>query len=215
MEISIVVAAAENGTIGAKGVLSLNNLGLLASLLAIPPAARVSSSAVWICIAVMGVMQGPFIVAQGAITQNWSVAGPERPLAVFIIRLGGNLAKVVASAGTPLLCATRWGWRTVCYTYGGAILAYSLFWNLVAKNSPRPKKAPLLETKGIESAAAGKAVTKQPAAAPARSPTAPPHRARSSCSPQSTPARARLAVTLRTRARTSTARRPSPWVEFV
>ena len=155
-------------TIGAKGVLSLNNLGLLASLLAIPTAARVSSSAVWICIAVMGVMQGPFIVAQGAITQNWSVAGPERPLAVFIIRLGGNLAKVVASAGTPLLCATRWGWRTVCYTYGGAILAYSLFWNLVAKNSPRPKKAPLLETKGIESAAAGTAVTKQPAAAPAR-----------------------------------------------
>jgi hypothetical protein len=56
-------------SMGAKRVLSLNNIGLLAALLSLPTAARVSSSAVWFCIAVMGVMQGPFIVAQGAMTQ--------------------------------------------------------------------------------------------------------------------------------------------------
>ena len=35
----------------------------------------------------------PPLWCQGAITSGWVVSGPEKPLAVFVIRLGGNLAK--------------------------------------------------------------------------------------------------------------------------
>ena len=112
---------------GAKSVLSLNNIGLLGSLLVLPTAAKGGAGAVWACIALMGIMQvavgetvilphptvpsvgvstwiergcqqsdsladgtmqGPFIVAQGAMTSSWVIAGPEKPIAVFIIRLG-------------------------------------------------------------------------------------------------------------------------------
>lgn len=62
-------------------------------------------------------------------------------MAVFIIRLGGNLAKVVASAVTPYLCATRWGWRSVCYAYGLGIAAYTLIWGGIARPSPRRRIA--------------------------------------------------------------------------
>lgn len=133
-----IPAAPLCGKIGAKTVLSLNNLGLLTSLVALPLAAKQGANVVWCCIAVMGIMQGPFIVAQGAMTSAWSIAGPERPVAVFIIRLGGNVAKLVASAATPLLCSTRWGWRSVCYVYGGALALYSVAWNLLARNAPPP-----------------------------------------------------------------------------
>ncbi len=64
--------------IGGKTVLTLNNIGLLASLLALPAAARRGAGAVWACIAVMGIMQGPFIVAQGAMTSSWVPSGPVR-----------------------------------------------------------------------------------------------------------------------------------------
>ena len=52
-------------------MLSLNNIGLLFSLLALPMAAKQGARVVWFCIALMGVMQGPFIVAQGAMTSAW------------------------------------------------------------------------------------------------------------------------------------------------
>ncbi len=57
---------------------------------------------------------------------------------MFVIRLGGNLAKLVASAVTPLLCATSLGWRAVCYAYGGGLLAYCALWQAVARNAPPP-----------------------------------------------------------------------------
>lgn len=133
-----IPAAPLCGKIGAKTVLSLNNIGLLSSLIALPIAAKQGARAVWFCIALMGIMQGPFIVAQGAMTSAWSIAGPERPVAVFIIRLGGNIAKLVASAVTPLLCSTRWGWRSVCYVYGGVLALYCVTWNIFARNSPPP-----------------------------------------------------------------------------
>ncbi len=133
-----IPAAPLCGKIGAKTVLSLNNIGLLSSLISLPIAAKQGARAVWFCIALMGIMQGPFIVAQGAMTSAWSIAGPERPVAVFIIRLGGNIAKLVASAVTPLLCSTRWGWRSVCYVYGGVLALYCVTWNVFARNSPPP-----------------------------------------------------------------------------
>lgn len=136
-----IPAAPLCGKIGAKTVLSLNNAGLLLSLMALPLAAKQGANVVWCCIALMGIMQGPFIVAQGAMTSAWSIAGPERPVAVFIIRLGGNVAKLVASAATPLLCSTPWGWRSVCYVYGGALALYSVAWNLLARNAPPPLPA--------------------------------------------------------------------------
>ena len=58
-------------------------------------------------------------------------------VAVFIIRFGGNLAKLIASAVTPLLCAT-YGWQYVCYVYGGALSLYTIAWNVFARNEPRP-----------------------------------------------------------------------------
>ena len=85
---------------GAKPVLVANNLGLPLLLLALPTAARISSRALWLAVTLIGALQGPFIAAQGAMTAAWVPKGVERPAAIYIIRLGGNIAKLLASALT-------------------------------------------------------------------------------------------------------------------
>ena len=117
-------------------MLCFNNIGSCVALLALPTAAARSAGMVWLCFASMGVMQGLFIAPQAALTTNWVPRGPERPLGVFIIRLGGNLAKLMASGLTPLLCASRFGWRAVPWVYGGGVLVYVLLFRLLARDRP-------------------------------------------------------------------------------
>ena len=123
--------------LGAKETLALNNLGTVLVLVIMPAMARVGAAGVWLCFAIMGVMQGIFIAPQAAMTSNWVPTGAERPLGVFIIRLGGNLAKLAAALVTPLLCASRWGWRAVPAVYSAATLGYlALFWHFAQSAPP-------------------------------------------------------------------------------
>lgn len=75
------------------------------------------------------------IVAQGVLTHAWVVAGPERPLAIYIIRLGGNAAKLMAAALTPTLTAAL-GWTGACRIYAAAILSWTAVWMAAAQPCP-------------------------------------------------------------------------------
>jgi predicted MFS family arabinose efflux permease len=147
-----VPAAAVVERLGAKVVLGLNNLGLALALLALPSAARLDLGfrGLWACIAAIGVLQGPFIVAQGVMTHAWVVTGAERPLAIYIIRLGGNIAKVAAAALTPTLTAAM-GWAGACRVFAVGILGWTAVWVAAARSGP-----PMI-TAGAADAAAPKA----------------------------------------------------------
>ena len=123
---------------GPVTMLCFNNLGSCVALLALPAAAARSARMVWLCFASMGVMQGLFIAPQAALTTNWVPRGPERPLGIYIIRLGGNVAKLLASGLTPLLCASRFGWRAVPWVYGSGVLLYLMLFKLLARERPAP-----------------------------------------------------------------------------
>lgn len=127
---------------GPVNMLCFNNVGSCVALLALPAAAATSARMVWLCFASMGVMQGLFIAPQAALTTNWVPRGPERPLGVYIVRLGGNLAKLLASGLTPLLCSSRFGWRAVPWVYGGGVLLYVVLFKLLARDSPPPPPTP-------------------------------------------------------------------------
>eukprot|EP01052_Picozoa_sp_SAG31_P022920 SAG31_NODE_1850_length_7082_cov_7.264786_3_plen_451_part_00 len=126
------------GKFGPVAMLCFNNIGSCVALLMLPAAAasRFGNAAVWLCFATLGIMQGLFIAPQAAMTSNWVPQGPERPLGVFIIRLGGNLAKLLASALTPILCASRIGWRAVPWVYGGGVMLYLVIFRILARDSP-------------------------------------------------------------------------------
>ena len=121
---------------GPVAMLCFNNLGSCVALLALPTAAARSARMVWLCFASMGVMQGLFVAPQAALTTNWVPRGPERPLGIYIIRLGGNIAKLLASGLTPLLCASRFGWRAVPWVYGSGVLLYLVVFRLLARDRP-------------------------------------------------------------------------------
>jgi sugar phosphate permease len=133
---TMIPGAPLTAKLGPKRVLALNNMGTCAVLALLPAAASTGAAAVYACFAAMGVAQGLFIAPQAAMTSSWVPRGPERPLGVFIIRLGGNLAKLVAAVLTPAICSTKRGWRAVPVVYGGWTLVYlALFW-VLARDSP-------------------------------------------------------------------------------
>jgi hypothetical protein len=113
---------------GAKAVLTANNVAMALLLLAIPWAARQGMAAAWACFFGLGVSQGPFIVAQNVMTAEHVPSGPERPWALMIIRQGSNVAKLVASSLTPLLCG-RLSWQRTAWVYGAAAGLYGCVWH--------------------------------------------------------------------------------------
>ena len=119
---------AEN--LGSRNVLGLNNAVMASVLLAIPTAGRLGGAwAVWGCIFSLGLVQGPFIIAQ-AVMNNGIMPpspSPERPLSQMIVRVGNNCAKLVAAALTPWLCG-KVGWRSVPWSYGACIASYCAIW---------------------------------------------------------------------------------------
>lgn len=140
-----IPAASVIARVGAKPVLVANNLGLPLLLLALPSAAAVSANALWFCVTAIGALQGPFIAAQGVMTSAWVPTGVERPAAIYIIRLGGNIAKLMASAFTPGLCSML-GWRGARLVYSGFILLYAALFASLARSVPPPVPAPALDT---------------------------------------------------------------------
>ena len=136
-----IPAAGLIARVGAKKVLVANNLGLPLLLLALPTAASISATALWTCVTAIGALQGPFIAAQSVMTSAWVPKGVERPAAIYIIRLGGNIAKLMASAITPTLCSA-FGWRTARIVYGGLILLYAGLFATLAREMPAPIPVP-------------------------------------------------------------------------
>lgn len=135
--ITQIPAAGVIARVGAKPVLVANNLGLPLLLLALPSAAAISANALWLCVTLIGALQGPFIAAQGIMTSAWVPKGVERPAAIYIIRLGGNIAKLMASAITPGLCSLL-GWRAARVFYSGFILLYAALFAALARSEPPP-----------------------------------------------------------------------------
>ena len=75
--------------LGPRVVLGLNNAVLAAVLLALPTAGRLGAWAVWGCIFSLGLVQGPFIIAQAVMNNSIMPPSPspERPLSQMIIRV--------------------------------------------------------------------------------------------------------------------------------
>lgn len=141
-----IPAAGVTRRAGAKNVLLGNNLAMVLLLAALP--AAMSSSAVWpaaACLAALGVVQGPYQTSTAQMTQSWVPKGPERPLALYAIRLGSQLSKLLAAVGTPFLCG-RFGWRNTLKIYIGALIGYASLWAVFAASQPAiATKAPAVE----------------------------------------------------------------------
>jgi hypothetical protein len=132
-----VPAAAMINKIGAKAVLTINNLGMLVALALLPTAARTGATAVAACFTALGIVQGPYVTATTWMTKHWVPVGPERPLGIMIIRNGSNISKVLAAALTPGLCG-RFGWRAAPYFYGSVVGAYVVAWAGLSASQPPP-----------------------------------------------------------------------------
>jgi MFS family permease len=116
--------------LGPRNVLGLNNAVMAAVLLSIPVAGRLGGAwAVWGCLFSLGLVQGPFIIGQAVLNNSVMPPSPspERPLSQMIIRIGNNMAKLVAAALTPWLCG-KVGWRSVPLSYGACIAGYCAVW---------------------------------------------------------------------------------------
>ena len=92
-----VPAAGLTRRVGAKTVLLLNNAAMLALLSALPLAASGSVWGVAACLASLGVVQGPYQTSTAAMAQSWIPPGPERPLALYVVRLGSQLSKLLSA----------------------------------------------------------------------------------------------------------------------
>ena len=117
--------------LGPRLVLSLNNAAMATVLLAIPAAGRIAGAwGVWGCIFTLGLVQGPFIIAQAVMNNRVMPPSPsaERPISQMIIRVGNNIAKLVAAALTPWLCGSVAGWRSVPLGFGSVIAGYCVVW---------------------------------------------------------------------------------------
>lgn len=136
-----VPAAAMINKIGAKAVLTINNLGMLVALVLLPTAARTGATAVAACFTTLGIVQGPYVTATTWMTKHWVPVGPERPLGIMIIRNGSNISKVLAAALTPGLCG-RFGWRAAPYFYGSVVGVYIVAWTALSASQPPPLELP-------------------------------------------------------------------------
>jgi hypothetical protein len=143
-----IPAAAMINAIGAKAVLNLNNLGMLAAMLLLPVATRSGATAVAACFALLGVVQGPYVTAATWMTKHWVPVGPERPLGIMVIRNGSNIAKVLATALTPVLSG-RFGWRAVPAAYGAFVGLYTGAWTALSASQPPPPPAAAAGSAGV------------------------------------------------------------------
>jgi hypothetical protein len=131
-----IPAAGLTRRIGAKNVLLGNNAAMVLLLAALPLA--LGGGAVWpaaVCLAALGVVQGPYQTSTAAMTQGWVPPGPERPLALYTIRLGSQLSKLLAAVATPYLCG-RFGWRRTVLIYIGVLAGYGSLWGALAVSQP-------------------------------------------------------------------------------
>ena len=125
---------------GAKSVLSLNLVGTCAMLAALPSATAAGARGVWACLFTLGLFQGPFVPAGSLMKRSWVPSGPEKAMALLLIGLGSKASRMVSSTVTPVLC-DRAGWRQASYIYAAAVGAFTILWQLVARNEPRDQVA--------------------------------------------------------------------------
>lgn len=120
-----------------------NNLGLAALLLGLPTLASRGATAALGCILGIGVLQGPFMIANHGMAYSWSPPedSAERPWARFIMRLGRHCSKVIAPTLTPLL-AGRYGWRFTARAYGCGCAGFAIVWQLLASSRPPALERP-------------------------------------------------------------------------
>jgi len=123
---------------GAKSVLSLNLVGTCAMLAALPSATAAGARGVWACLFTLGLFQGPFVPAGSLMKRSWVPSGPEKAMALLLIGLGSKASRMVSSTVTPVLC-DRAGWRQASYIYAAAVGAFTILWQLVARNEPRDR----------------------------------------------------------------------------
>ena len=122
--------------IGPKAVQTVNMLATSAILLLAPLTDSASTLAA--LLAVMGVVQGPFIPAMNCLKRNWMPQGAERAFATRVVGLGNNVSNVLASSLTPFL-AVNFGWASVPLIYGAAVGAFGVWWHATTSDEPPPE----------------------------------------------------------------------------
>ena len=121
---------------GAKPVVSVNSLGIVAIMLSLPTvAARGGARAACACLILFGMLQSTFPPALWTLKGRWIPTGPERAWALLISSYGSTLAKNIANVVTPWLSG-RSGWRVCAAWYGGAVAFYALLWQVLARERP-------------------------------------------------------------------------------
>ena len=120
--------------------------GCAAMLALMPRASGVRSQGAAVAVlsvfmALLGVLQGPMSPVMSQLNRNWMPAGVERAIAFRVTGLAHTAAPLLGALITTRLGA-RFGWRTVCYVYAGAVAAFTLVWATLASDRPLPKHAP-------------------------------------------------------------------------
>lgn len=127
---------------GAKVTQSVLLFGQAVALALMPLAARIGKGplALAVCMTVVGVLQAPLVPGLAPMERVWMPPGPERALSLRIPHLGMRFSFI--SALTIPLLATRYGWRSVPYIFGGASALLGVVWTTWATDTPDTWRGP-------------------------------------------------------------------------
>lgn len=89
------------------------------------------------CLVLFGLLQSSFAPALWTMKATWIPQGPERAWALMVSGFGTTLAKNIASVVTPWLSG-RSGWHTAACVYAAAVGLYTIAWQLLARERPKP-----------------------------------------------------------------------------
>ena len=97
------------------------------------------------CLSLLGIAQTPVFPVNNVLRRDWLPKGPERAMALQIMRVGGSTTGILAKWLVPRLMLMRWGWETVPYIFGAVSGLFAIVWHAFAADKPH---ATLLEASG-------------------------------------------------------------------